>query len=223
MLHYLNHTRPDCAFAIHQCARYTFEPKRSHEAAVKRIGRYLKRTMTKGLVLDPSDGLSIDCYPYTDFAGLWGHEHPQDPHCACSRTGCAITLAGCSILWKSKLQREIALSTMEAEYVALSTACRDLFPIMDLVKEIGQHFKLPVQDKSRFHVRVHEDNVGALLLGQLEPRRMTPRSKHYAVKYHWFRSELEPRGVVLTKIESKEQLGDIFTKGLGRIAFEYLR
>ncbi|KAL7554972.1 hypothetical protein ACHAWF_018568 [Thalassiosira exigua] len=222
MLHYLNHTRPDCAFAIHQCARYTFEPKKSHEAAVKRIGRYLKGTMDKGLILDPSDDLTIDCYPDADFAGLWGHEHPQDPHCARSRTGYVITLAGCPILWKSKLQTEIALSTMEAEYVALSTACRDLFPIMDLVKEIGQHFGLPVQDKSRFHVRVHEDNVGALLLGQLEPRRMTPRSKHYAVKYHWFRTQLEPRGVVLTKIESKEQLGDIFTKGLGRIAFEYL-
>ncbi|KAL7529266.1 hypothetical protein ACHAWF_002909 [Thalassiosira exigua] len=107
---------------------------------------------------------------------------------------------------------------MEAEYVALSTACRGLFLIMDLVEEIGQHFSLPVQNKSRFHVRMHEDNVSALLLGQLKPRRMTPRSKHYAVKYHWFRSELEPRGVVLTKIESNEQLGDIFTKGLGQIS-----
>ena len=81
MLHYLNHTRPDCAFAIHQCARYTFEPKRSHEAAAKRIGRYLKGTMDKGLILDPSDDYSINCYPDSDFAGLWGHEHPQDPHC----------------------------------------------------------------------------------------------------------------------------------------------
>ncbi|KAL7530158.1 hypothetical protein ACHAWF_003273 [Thalassiosira exigua] len=93
---------------------------------------------------------------------------------------------------------------------------------MDLVKEIGGHFGLPVQDKSRFRVRIHEDNVGNLLLGQLEPRRMTPCSKHYAVKYHWFRTHLEPRGITLTKIVSKEQLGDIFTKGLGRVAFEYL-
>jgi hypothetical protein len=223
MLHYLNHTRPDCAFAIHQCARYTFEPKKSHEEAVKRIGRYLKGTMDKGLILDPSDDLTIDCYPDADFAGLWGHEHPQDPHCARSRTGYVITLAGCPVMWVSKLQTEIALSTMESEYVALSTACKDLFPIMDVVQEIGTFFDLPVKDKSRFHVRIHEDNVGALLLGQLEPRRMTPRSKHYAIKYHWFREQLEPRGVVLTKIESAEQLGDIFTKGLGRVAFERLR
>merc|ERR1712127_261568 len=53
MLHYLGHTRPDCVFDIHQCARYTFEPKASHEIAPKRIGRYLKGTMDKGLILDP--------------------------------------------------------------------------------------------------------------------------------------------------------------------------
>ena len=223
MLHYLNHTRPDCAFAIHQCARYTFEPKRSHEVAMKRIGRYLKGSMDKGLILDPSDDLAIDCYPDADFAGLWGHAHPQDPHCVRSRTGYVITLAGCPVLWSSKLQTEIALSTMESEYVALSTACKDLFPVMDLVKEIGTFFNLPIKDKARFHVRIHEDNVGALLLGQLEPRRMTPRSKHYAVKYHWFREQIEPRGITLVKIGTKEQLGDIFTKGLGRITFEYLR
>ena len=223
MLHYLNHTRPDCAFAIHQCARYTFEPKKSHEVAVKRIGRYLKGTMDKGLILDPSDDLTIDCYPDADFAGLWSHAHPQDPHCVCSRTGYVITLAGCPVLWSSKLQTEIALSTMESEYVALSTACKDLFPVMDLVKEIGTFFGLPIKDKARFHVRIHEDNVGALLLGQLEPRRMTPRSKHYAIKYHWFREQIGPRGITLVKIGTKEQLGDIFTKGLGRITFEYLR
>ena len=70
MIQYLNHIRPDCAFAIHQCARYTFEPKKSHEAAAKRVGRYLKGTMDKGLILDPSDDLTLDCYPDADFAGL---------------------------------------------------------------------------------------------------------------------------------------------------------
>ena len=52
---------------------------------------------------------------------------------------------------------------------------------------------------------------------------MTPRSKHYAVKYHWFSEQLAPRGVVLEKIDTVDQLGDIFTKGLGRVAFERLR
>ena len=114
------------------------------------------------------------------------------------------------------MQSEIVLSTMGSEYVVMSSACKDLFPIQDLVKEIGPVFDLPVNDKSCFHVRIHEDNVGALLLGQLEPRRMSPRSKHYAIKYYWFREQIKPRGIILQKIETKEQLGDILTKGLTR-------
>ena len=112
---------------------------------------------------------------------------------------------------------------MESEYIALSTACKDLLPIVDLVKEIGTVFCLPVEDSSNMHVRVHEDNVGALTLGNLEPRRMTLRSKHYAIKYHWFREQLQTRKIKLVKIASGDQLGDIFTKGLSRVIFERLR
>ena len=54
LLYLTGHSRPDCAFAVHQCARYTFEPKRSHKAAPKRIGQYWKGTKTKGLILEPS-------------------------------------------------------------------------------------------------------------------------------------------------------------------------
>ena len=84
------------------------------------------------------------------------------------------------------MQTEIALSTMEAEYIALSTSCRELFPLIDKLTEITGLLNLPFTPGSTMHVRIHEDNVGALTLGKLEPRRMTPRLKHYAVKYHWF-------------------------------------
>ena len=223
MLYLTGHSRPDCAFAVHQCARYTHEPKRSHEVALKRIGRYLKGTQDKGLILNPSDTYRVDCYPDADFAGLWGREHPQDPHCARSRTGYVITLADCPVLWRSSLQSEIAMSTMEAEYVALSTSCKDLFPVLDLIQELGSFMGLTIEQATNLHVQIHEDNVGALTLGNLEPRRMTPRSKHYAVKYHWFRTHLKPRNIILTKIATHDQLGDLFTKGLGRVAFERLR
>ena len=97
-----------------------------------------------------------------------------------------------------------------------------MFLIVDLVKEIGTFFELPIKDKARLRVRIHEETVGAVTLGKLETRRMTPRSKHYAIKHRWFREQIGPRGITLVKIETKEQLGDIFTKGLGRITFEYL-
>ncbi len=182
MLLYLGHSCPDFASATHQCARYTFAPKQSHEDVLKRIGCYLKGTLDKGLILNQSNDLKIDCYPDADLAGLWNHDKKQDPHCVCSQTGYVICLSDCPVLWISKLQTENALSTMKAEYVALSTSCRDLFPLIDVAKEICSAFLLNLPDKTNMHITIHEDNVGTLMLGQLEPQRMTPRSKHYAVK-----------------------------------------
>ena len=224
MLLYLSgHSRPDIAFAVHQCARYTFNPTKKHTNALKRIGRYLKGTRDKGIIMRPTTNLNVDCFPDADFAGLYNHEDAQDPHCVRSRTGFVILLAGCPVLWKSKLQTEIALSTMEAEYVALSQSCKDLFPLLDQINELGEAVGLPVSKDTNLHTTIYEDNVGALTLGRLEPKRMTPRSKHYAIKYHWFREQIGPRNIKLVKVDTKNQLGDIFTKGLGTIPFCYLR
>jgi hypothetical protein len=223
LLYLTGHSRLDCSFATNQCARYTFAPTRKHENALIQIGRYLKGTINKGLILSPSETLHIDCYPDSDFAGLWKYEDSQDPHCVRSRTGYVITLANCPILWSSKLQTEIALSTMEAEYVALSTSCKDLFPIIDLTTELCLALDVPLRREVDLHVKIHEDNSGALTLSNLEPRRMTPRSKHYAVKYHWFREHIGPRNIKIIKIPTESQLGDLFTKGLCRVKFERLR
>ncbi len=104
MLLYLEHSRPDIAFATHQCACYTFAPKKSHKNALKRIGGYLKGTLDKGLILTPSEDLKIDCYPDADFAGLWNRDDKNDPHCIRSQTGYIICLSDCPVLWISKLQ-----------------------------------------------------------------------------------------------------------------------
>jgi hypothetical protein len=88
MLLYLSgHTRPDIAYAVNCCARYMFAPKHSHELALKRIGRYLKNTSERGMVIQPTRELIVDAYPDADFAGMYGHEKPTDPACAKSRTG----------------------------------------------------------------------------------------------------------------------------------------
>jgi hypothetical protein len=97
-----------------------------------------KGTLNNGLILPPSDDFKIDCYPDADFAGLWLQDDKQDPHCVTSRTRYVIWLENCPVLWKSKLQTEIALSTMEAEYVALSTSCCDLFPLIDITNYRGK-------------------------------------------------------------------------------------
>ncbi len=63
---------------------------------------------------------------------------------------------------------------MEAEYVALSTRCRNLFPLIDVTGEICTAYLIEMSGTAQMHIKVHEDNVGALALGKLEPRHMTP-------------------------------------------------
>jgi hypothetical protein len=112
---------------------------------------------------------------------------------------------------------------MEAEYVALSSCCRNLFPLIDITKELSSTFDLQLQVDANMHIKIHKDNVGALALGKLEPRQMTPGSKHYTIKYHWFWEHIGLRNIVLVKISSEDQLGDLFTKGLSGIKFYRLQ
>ena len=82
---------------------------------------------------------------------------------------------------------------------------------------------MPARELTQMHVKIHEDNAGALTLAKLEYPRMTPRTKWYAIKYHWFRTQLEPNGIELMKIDTKIQKGDLFTKSFRRDRFEELR
>jgi Reverse transcriptase (RNA-dependent DNA polymerase) len=115
-------TRGDLAFSVHQCARYMAKPMRSHGEAVKRIGRYLLGTRDKGFIVHPDQHKSFECYVDADYCGNWDPLHAEDPNTAMSRTGYVIMYHGCLILWASRLQSVFALSTTEAEYVALFTA-----------------------------------------------------------------------------------------------------
>ena len=72
-------------------------------------------------------------------------------------------------------------------------------------------------------VTVREDNSGALTLANLEPGRMTPRSNHYGVKYHWFREHLKPNNIEVLKIDTKDQQADMLMKALQTEKFELKR
>jgi hypothetical protein len=224
MLQYLQaHSRPDITFAVSQCARYVHRTRRSHEIAIERIGLYLKSTQDQGLILKPTGRLDIDCYVDADFAGLWPHEDKNDPTCVKSRTGFVICISDCPVIWSSKLQTDIATSTMEAEYNGLSLCMRDLLPFKRLFLAVANGIGLADDVLTTFKTTVWEDNNGALTLAKMEPGRMTPRSKHYAVKYHWFRSHLSPNQVEIDKIDTNLQKADIFTKGLRTDKFRVIR
>ncbi len=184
---------------------------------------YLKHTANEGLILRPTaltDTFYTDVFVDADFAGAWGYENPSDPTCVKSRTGFLIEVMGCPIQWMSKLQTNIATSTMEAEYTALSIALRHAIPLLEIIRYVTSSFCSTSMSVLTFKTTVHEDNLGALRLAQMEPGRNTPRSKFYAIKYHWFRSYLKPNEIELQHIDTSLQKANMLTKSLPTETFE---
>ena len=220
MLLYLAcNSRPDIAFAVSQVARFSSNPKASHAKAIKTIVRYLAGTRHEGTIMRPAGGLSLDLYVDADFCSLHGVEDSRDPISAKSRTGYMIFLAGCPLLWKSQLQTHVSLSTLEAEYSALSYALKSLLPLKRMLLELVAALDVDLTAEASVRARVFEDNQGALLLAQ--NHRITNRTQYFLVKWHWFwqhQSEF-----VFIKVESAHQRADYMTKGLNREAFEHNR
>ena len=243
MLMYLAaNTRPDIAYAAHQAARFSHAPRQSHAiAAVKRILCYLKATSTKGMIMTPTMEHRVDCYVDSDFAGIFAVEHAQDPVSVKSRTGYIVMYRGSPLLWVSKMQTQLALSKMEAEYVALSQSMRDLIPICQILHEImTQVFEtkptIMYQSHSKAYAEVesgsmpstieqstvNEDNHACLKLARMA--QLSPRTKHIGIPYHWFRTKVESLDTICIElIAMNKQLADQFTKGLGIVPFEISR
>ena len=137
-LNYLGQTtRPDIMYATQQVAKYLSDPRQTHGEAILHIVRYLKRTRDLGLEFKPNPDKGFECYCDVDFSGNWNKELAQmDPSTAKSRSGWIVFYAGCPVCWASKLQSQVALSTTEAEYIAMSIALRDVIPVMNLIDEM---------------------------------------------------------------------------------------
>lgn len=213
-LNYLEKSsRPDISYAVHQCARFSQDPRKSHAAAVRWLGRYLAGTKDKGIIFKPN-GNSFVCFVDADFVGNWDPEGDpkNDPDTARSRTGYVATLAGCPVLYASRLQSVITLSSSESEFVALSTALRDIIPAMNLLKEMdARGLKVP-GTQPQVHCRVFEDNSGALEMAVNEKYR--PRTKHVNAKFHHFRSYVDSGDIAVKPIKSESQPADYLTKSL---------
>jgi hypothetical protein len=209
------------AFAVHQCARFSANPRVSHAKAFRRIAKYLHGTANKGIILEPN-GQSFESYVDADFCGLWNPQTAMnDAMTSKSRTGFVINYAGCPLTWASRLQTETALSTTEAEYMALSENTRVLLPIMDLLEE-GMKHGVPVHTtEPTVRCRIFEDNAGALELANVP--KMRPRTRHINQKYHHFRAHVKSGRLKVLQVATENQLADQFTKGLGLGLFLSLR
>ena len=176
----------------------------------------------------------MDCYVNADFAGLWGVESDQDPVSVKSCSGYLITFMNCPLLWVSKLQSQIALSTMESEYIALSQSMRDLIAVREVLKEIytivlndsktqltyrthPKAFKEVVGKSCIPQSTVHEDNEACLKFASMP--KMSSRTKHIAIPYHFFRSKVDNLEIQIVGIDTGNQLGDQFTKALPEAKF----
>ena len=111
---------------------------------------------------------------------------------------------------------------MMVEYYALSMAMREVLPCRDLIRTLAKACGLDHALKTLFRTTIWEDNTGALTLANLDPGQMTPRSKFYDSKVYWFRSHLGP-DMKVEKVDTTDQLADLFTKPLPRETFEFLR
>jgi len=130
-------------------------------------------------------------------------------------------LGGFPLVWKSQLQMEISLSTLESEYSALSQSMRTLLPLRQTLLETAQRIALPLALLETFACRVFEDNNGALLLAT--GQQITSRTKYVFVKWHFFWSHVNSGEVEGLKVDTKEQRADYLTKGLSREQYETIR
>jgi hypothetical protein len=219
MLLYLStNTRPDISFAVSQVARFNHNPKQSHAQAIKMILRYLKGTADKGMIVKPCGMLQLDDYADADFCGLFRSDPDTSPTSAKSRTGFIITLSDVPLVWRSQLQSEISLSTLEAEYSALSQSLRTLLPLRTLLIEVAQAIGLDPTLRATIHCRAFQDNQSSHLLATTH--RITNRTKYFLVKWHWFWHHVDKGHVDIDRINTLLMRADGLTKGLVRDLFE---
>ncbi|GJV10848.1 retrovirus-related pol polyprotein from transposon TNT 1-94 [Tanacetum coccineum] len=117
-LMYLSASRPDIVFAVCMCARYQAKPTEMHLTAIKRIFRYLKGTIHMGLWYPKDSGFELKAFADADYAGC--HDTRR------STSGSAQFLGHRLVSWSSKKQKSTAISTTEAEYIALSGCCAQI-------------------------------------------------------------------------------------------------
>ena len=201
-LRYHMNTRPDITYSVSYLSRFVDKPSSEHLVAAKRILRYLKGTVNFRILYKRGDrDMKITGYSDSDFAGGINDR---------KSTSCQIFfLGGLPITWNSVKQRVVALSTCEAEYIAVSSATCQSLCISRLVKEL-----MSVEENL---VKILVDNKSALELTRNPVHHS--RSKHIDTRHHFIRDCIEEGFIKLEYVRTEDQLADLFTKSLGRVKF----
>ncbi|BDD54388.1 hypothetical protein MAP00_009257 [Monascus purpureus] len=205
-------TRPDLSRTVGVLSQYHAKPTQKAWRALIHAIRYLKgsinRQITYHKATEPitSDLLMPRCYTDSDWGGqLTGNRR--------SVSGYIFLLAGAPIAWKSRKQTSVALSSNEAEYMALSEASRDALWLRNLINELNV---LPTECPP---ITLYIDNQGAHAMAEAE--LTTKRSKHIDIRYHYVREKIQDGIVKLQACPTKEQAADGLTKPLRTEQFDH--
>lgn len=188
-------TRPDLSFAINYYSRFQDINSEKVWIGLKRVLRYIKGTQKLSLIYKRNiDEMGIKCYVDSDWAG--------DINDRKSVTGYIIKVFGNSIVWVTRKQQCIALSSSEAELIALCAAVCECLFIQKLLKDMGIEIE---------NFKVYEDNQGCIsLIRQPENNR---RVKHIDIKFKFVCELFSSKVIIIEYINSTDQLADILTKG----------
>ncbi|GAA5907142.1 uncharacterized protein JCM6883_006157 [Sporobolomyces salmoneus] len=189
-------TRPDISCTVSIASRFASDPAPCHFKILKRLLRYLINTRSLGLRFIPGQPLSL--------TGFSDADHAADPDTRRSITGWAFTLAGAAVSWQSKRQPTVALSSTEAETLALSAAICEAIWLRSLLTDL--RFPLPSPTTPRV------DNSSCILLAHHPTHHH--RTKHFAVHARFSREKLASGDVQLEWIPTDLQPSDVLTKGL---------
>lgn len=197
-------TRPDISHAVSMVSRYMHAPGKGHWYAVKWILRYIYGTVDVGLEFSKDVNNNQPCVGYVD------SDYAGDLDKRRSTTGYVFTLAGGPVSWRSILQSTVALSTTEAEYMAVTEAFKEAIWLQGLLDDLGV-----VQEQ----IPVHCDSMSAIYLAKNQVHHA--RTKHIDVRFHFVREIIEEGDILLVKIDTKENPADMLTKVVSGVKFKH--
>jgi len=203
LLYLCNGSRPDIAHAVNVVSRKQNNPNDLDWYGIERIFMYLIHTKELTMIYR-SEYDTIDAYSDASL----GSESDGT-----SMTGTIVRTYGDIICWRSKKQSNIAKSSAEAEYVALSEATSDVMFFSTLIRSITKHEMGPIV--------IYEDNRAAI---ELAKKEYSECLRHLVKRHFHFVCDHVQRGeIILEWIPSEEQLADVLTKSLSRLPLERLR
>lgn len=188
-------SRPDICFAVNMLSRFSGNPGKAHWNAVKRVMRYLKGTINKGLVYNGES---------SDIIGFCDADWASDIDSRRSTTGYVFIHQGAAISWGTRRQRTIALSTTEAEFMAIVAAIQESIWLKRLEKELittsTQTLVLHCDNKNAIHIATNNS--------------YSSRTKHVDIKSKFISEAMKYNHIILKYIETNNMLADILTKAV---------